>query len=188
MFGRGDDKKIELEVLEALREFSKRLRDLEKVSAGMLVVLENINDILSPAPPVLTIMRLTIMPQTVPVGGQAMAVLSGFDQNGNPIVLDTTYKVAYTAAVPADVSFGTINADGSCLVTGVNADAGDAIVAQVTRPSDGAVITSSQDILTVTAVSTAPVLSSVTLTLTPVAAGASAVAAAHAAAAAKAKQ
>lgn len=172
MFGHGKDKdKLEAssredsllrQILEELQDLTRQQRIFNKLQAGTLVVLEHLNAVLTPA---LTSARLSIMPATIPVGGVANAVINGLDQNGQPFVLDATYKVVYRAATPADVDFGAPNPDGSCQITGVGVDAGDAIVADITRP-DGFVITTSSDTLTIVPATATPVLTSATLSLT----------------------
>ena len=105
--------------------------------------------------PHLTRGRLIVMPKQIQVGETAQAILQGVDQFGNPFPLDSSYTVVPTASAPGDVSVGPVNPDGSFTITGLAADAGDAIGAQVTRP-DGTVIAFTPDTLVI--VAPAPVL------------------------------
>lgn len=112
--------------------------------------------------PILVKGKVFIMSKSVVVGSSVLAVIQGFDQNGNPFPLDASYKVAYAASAPSDVSFGAVNPDGSDVVTGVAADPGDSISATIQRP-DGVVISADPDVLVVTA--PVPVLTSTKVVL-----------------------
>src|ERR1700733_343340 len=82
-------------------------------------------------------LEINIMPKTIAVGATANAVLAATGSDGNPYILSAADTISLAAAVPADVSFQsgppTFNADGTAtvVVTGVNADPGDAITATV---------------------------------------------------------
>lgn len=90
------------------------------------------------------------MPKSILVGEKATATIAGLDQNGQPLALDSTYSVAYSASPnPASVSFGTVNPDGSVVVVGVAADT-VSIGAVITRP-DGGTVTATADTLTISA-------------------------------------
>lgn len=105
------------------------------------------------------------MPKTVNVGDKAKAIINGLDQNGQPLALDSTYTVSYSASNPASVSFGTPNPDGSVEITALAADPGNTIGAVITRP-DGGTVTASPDVLTiVTPPPPAPVLTSASVSL-----------------------
>jgi hypothetical protein len=144
------------------REEIKLLRELLETAEEQLVALQEILQVLRR--PILTFARVTIMPKTVPVGGTANAVIQGLDQNGQPFVLDATYKVAYQSSTPADESFSPVNADGSDTIAALAASpaAGDQISATITRP-DGVVISATPDVLTITAAT--PVLTSASVVL-----------------------
>jgi hypothetical protein len=107
-------------------------------------------------------LEITIMPKTIAVGATATVFLTAVGTDGKPWVFSPADVIALSAAVPGDVSFAppVIAADGSSVtvvVTGVAADAGDAITATV----DG--VTSNPDMLTVGA--PASKIASVTLAL-----------------------
>ena len=130
----------------------KELLLLEQINKGVwqgVLILSDIRSLLKQKP-ILIKAKVIIMPKTIPVGGTAQAAIQGFDQNGKPVVLDSTYTVTPSASAPSDVSFSPVNPDGSFTVVGVNADPGDSIGASITRP-DGSVIQASADVLTVTA-------------------------------------
>ncbi len=152
--------KLLFHILEQLRSNHEVEVQERKLLAGALIALESINERLTPT---LTRARITIMPASIQVGKTATATIQGLDQNGQPFPLDETYTVQYSASAPADVSFGAPNPDGSVVITGVNPDAGDNILASITRP-DGVVIQTNADTLTVTA-ATVSVLTSATLSL-----------------------
>jgi len=110
--------------------------------------------------------KVNLMPKTIQVGGTSLATLVCLDQNGQPMTLDATFKEAYSASAPADVTVGTPNADGSATITGVAPDPGDTIGCAITRP-DGVVITASPDVLTITPPPPPPqVLTSASVVLT----------------------
>lgn len=100
------------------------------------------------------------MPKTITVGQTSTAHIVATGTDGNPFILTASDTIALTASTPADVTFGTptFNADGSVdvVVTGVNADSGDSITAQVDT------VTTNADVLTITA----PVVTVATATLT----------------------
>jgi len=133
------------------REEIKLLRELLKNAEKQLHVQREILGRLQQQP-ILTKARISIMPKTVPVGGTANAVIKGVDQNGQPFVLDATYKVTYQSSAPADESFSPVNADGSDTIAALapSAASGDQISASITRP-DGVVINATPDVLTITA-------------------------------------
>lgn len=141
--------------------------DTERVIRAVHKVFEVLVEIRGILKPRLTSAILKLkdieMPKTVNIGETAQAVITGLDQNGSLIALDATYTVAYQASNPADVSFGTPNADGSNTVTAVAPDTGDVISAIITRP-DGQQITTTSDTLIVNAPAV-PVLTSATLVL-----------------------
>lgn len=131
---------------------------IETLLGEIVHALREIRDELKPKR--LAKARIELMPKTIQVGQTSTALIQGLDQNGQPFAIQAS-DVSLTAAVPADVSFGTptANPDGSVsiVVTGVNADTGDGITATVLG------VTSNSDTLTISA--PAPVLTSLQLTL-----------------------
>jgi hypothetical protein len=83
----------------------------------------------------------------IQVGGTATATLVGVWSDGQQHSLDSTFQVQPLASNPSDVSVSTPGSDGSFVITGVAADAGDSITANVTRP-DGTVISFTADTVT----------------------------------------
>lgn len=150
-FNRHDDKAEAQFRKDVLHKLSR----LVKVGEDILFVLQRA--------PILSKVRLILMPKQVEVGGTATAILTGQDQFGQPFPIDGSYTVTYQASNPADVSFGTPNPDGSDVITGVAIDPGDSITAVVSGGPKNVSVTSSSDVLTV--VAPAPVLTTVTLAL-----------------------
>jgi hypothetical protein len=137
------------------------LRELVRLAGQQVLILSDIRALLKHKS-ILVKARIIIMPKTIAVGGTALAIIQGLDQNGKPFPLDATYPTAYTAANPSNVSFGPVSPDGSDTITGVAADPGDSIGANITRP-DGVVIAATPDVLTITA--PVPVLTSAAVVL-----------------------
>jgi len=148
---------------EALRFKWEVLEDLEyirkKVSENNLLLHQVLS--LLKQRQILVSAEIVVMPKQIEVGQTAEATIQGKDQNGSPIVLDSTYKVAYQASDPAGVTFGTPNADGSDTVTG-NVAESETISAVITRP-DGVQVTATGDTLTI--VPQPPVLTSAAVVL-----------------------
>lgn len=142
----------------AFEKFKKKvleeLATLRFITGQNNILLHEIRHILKNKPHLVK-GKVKIMPKQIQVGETAQAVLQGVDQFGQPFPLDATYTVVPTASNPSDVSVGPVNPDGSFTLTGIAADAGDSIGAQVTRP-DGTVISFTPDVLTI--VAPAPVL------------------------------
>ena len=147
IFDTHSDEKFKKKVLEELGY-------IRVITGKNNLLLHEIRHLLRQKPH-LTRGRIIVMPKQIQVGETAQAVLQGVDQFGNPFPLDASYSVVPTASAPADVSVGPVNPDGSFTITGIAADPGDSIGAQVTRP-DGTVITFSPDTLVIAA--PAPVL------------------------------
>jgi hypothetical protein len=137
--------KHELRDLEGL---SRKIHQVEDEQNTLSTKLDQILDRLTPK---LQKGSVNLMPKTIAVGGTSLATLALVDTTGAPMVIDATYTVQYSASNPASVSVGTVNPDGSAVITGVSADPGNTIGATVTRP-DGVVITLSSDTLVITAV------------------------------------
>ena len=135
------------------------IEELRRIAAILGDIRENTT------PKQLSGARITLMPKSIVVGGTASAVIAGFDQFGKPFPISSSDSVTLQASTAADVTFGSpsFNADGTVTVsmTGVNPDDSDSITAVVADPTG--TVTSSADVLTITA--PAPVLTTATLTL-----------------------
>jgi hypothetical protein len=150
----------DFKVLRLLEEISIRLGYVVHLEGKILTKEDEILALLKTRP-ILTKASIDLMPKTIEVGQTANAVINAVDQFGNPFPL-TGLAVQYVASIPGDVTFGPVNPDGSDTITGVNADAGNAISANITR-ADGTVITAAPDTLTITPA--VPVLTSATVVL-----------------------
>jgi hypothetical protein len=140
------------EVLEELRGIRRELREelrlLRRENKELRRIEHDVRPHLN-----LSKGQVNLMPKTIPVGGTANATLNLVGSDGNPFKIDATYIVAYAASVAGDVSLGTVNPDGSVVITGVNADPGDVIGCTVTPPSgSGSPVTLTPDTLTITQV------------------------------------
>jgi hypothetical protein len=154
-FDEHDRRKYEAEVIALLESIRSHVGATDVTTKQILQLLKQ--------KPHLTKARIVIMPKQIQVGQTAQAVIQGFDQNGNPFPLDSSYGVTYSASNPADVSFSSpVNPDGSDTITGLAVDAGVAIGATITRP-DGAVVSATADTLTI--VAPPPVLTTATVVL-----------------------
>lgn len=103
--------------------------------------------------------------KTINVGQTTTGTLAAVDQNNQPIAIDASYTVQWNSSDPSKVSFGAVNPDGSCLITGIAGTPGIAIGARIsggTIPTGQSVNASTETLIIVTP----PVLTSASVSLT----------------------
>lgn len=143
---------------------SETVRNLEREEVKLLRdIRSTLHSILGLLKPVPFYARITTMPKSIEVGQTATAMLQVVGTDGAPFVLDSTYTVTPSAATPASVSFGPVNADGSFIITGVAADAGDSIGATITGGPKNVSVVATPDVLTITAGAVVPASATVVL-------------------------
>lgn len=125
------------------------LRDIRRSLGHLVLITGDIRDLLKR--PTLVKARITLMPKTVNVGETATAVIQGFDQNGQPMTLDSSYTVAYSASNPAAVQFAPPNPDGSDTITALAPEPSDSISAVITGGPNAVNVTATADVLTINA-------------------------------------
>lgn len=146
-------------------EVLARLTEISRNTSALVLITSDIRHLLKHKF-IITRARISVMPKTIQVGQTSTATISAQDQNGQPIAVDSTYQVSYSSSNSANVSFGTVNPDGSCVITGVAADPSNSIAAVITRP-DGGTVSATPDTLSIVPVPPpTPVLTTAAVVLT----------------------
>lgn len=149
---------------------SETLKNLERDEVRLLREIRNtlneIRDLLKPAPPILTQARCITVPKTVNVGDSFNVAIAGLDQFGQPFPLDANYSVTYGASNPAAVQLPSPpQPDGSGGGTALAADPSVLISATITGPG-GLSVNATADTLTINAIVVPPALTSASVVIT----------------------